>query len=509
VRSVVSRTIAIRPHVGVFALFSAVDYKAWYALAEFVDNSVQSFLDRKAELDEADGHPARLTVIIDPSASAGQSIRVWDNAGGIATERLDAAFQVATPPPDSSGLSVYGIGMKSAAAWFGDRFEVSTKAVGESLVRHVCMDFPSIVENRLERVEVAEEPASAREHYTELVLSHLHHPIQTSTHEKIRRHLASIYRSYIRSDLLTIVYDGEPLAYSDPEVLVAPYFSTPTAEPVEWRKEINITLETGERLSGFAALRRTADTKSPGFALFRRDRVITGIEDDPWRPLEIFGQPNKFPAQRLFGELHLDNVKVSYSKNGFVWQAAEEELITALRQQLDAEPLPLLRQAHGHRARVAEKAERDAASRALDRTADAIAANVAAVISESLESPPAPAPTALLDDVPVVSERSVELDVNGVRWTILADLVNGEPYEDWLEIAADSVEDRRIQIRVSLAHPFSRRFAATDADDLEAMIRIAASLALAIVVADMQGAVSSLLVLANFNELLDRALSGT
>lgn len=503
-----SRTIPIRPHVGVFALFSAVDYKAWYALAEFVDNSVQSFLDRKADLDEADGHPARLTVTIEPGATAGNSIRVWDNAGGIGADRLDAAFQVATPPPDSSGLSVYGIGMKSAAAWFGDRFEVTTKAVGESVVRHVCMDFPKIIENRLERVGVDEDAASPREHYTELVLSNLHHPIQTSTHEKIRRHLASIYRSYIRSDLLTIIYDGEPLTYSDPEILVAPYFATPTAEPVEWRKQIDITLDTGEEIRGFAALRRTADTKSPGFALFRRDRVITGIEDDPWRPVEIFGQPNKFPAQRLFGELHLENVKVSYSKNGFVWQAAEEELIAALRQQLDAEPLPLLRQANGHRARVAEQAERDAASRALERTADAIAANAAAVICESLDAPPAPEPIALLDDVPLVSERSVEFMVNGVRWTIHAELVNGEPYEDWLEIADDSVEDRHVQIRVSLAHPFSRRFAATDADDLEAMIRIAASLALAIVVADMQGAVSPLLVLANFNTLLDRALSG-
>jgi hypothetical protein len=299
----------------VFALFSAVDYKAWYALAEFVDNSVQSFLDRKTDLDAVDGHLARLTVTIEPGTAAGGSIRVRDNAGGISTDRLDAAFQVATPPPDSSGLSVYGIGMKSAAAWFGDRFEVTTKAVNESIVRHVCMDFPSIIENQLETVEVQEAAAPPREHYTELVLSKLHHPIQTSTHDKIRRHLASIYRSYIRADVLAIIYDGEPISYNDPEILVAPYFATPTAEPVEWRKRIDITLDSGERIHGFAALRRTADTKSPGFALFRRDRVITGIEDDPWRPVEIFGQPNKFPAQRLFGELHLENVKVSYSKN--------------------------------------------------------------------------------------------------------------------------------------------------------------------------------------------------
>ena len=33
--------------------YKRLSYKSWYALAEFVDNSTQSYFDHQAELDEA------------------------------------------------------------------------------------------------------------------------------------------------------------------------------------------------------------------------------------------------------------------------------------------------------------------------------------------------------------------------------------------------------------------------------------------------------------------------
>jgi hypothetical protein len=36
--------IHIRPKVGMYGAFSRLPYKPWYAIAEFVDNSIQSFL---------------------------------------------------------------------------------------------------------------------------------------------------------------------------------------------------------------------------------------------------------------------------------------------------------------------------------------------------------------------------------------------------------------------------------------------------------------------------------
>ena len=52
-------TIDVRPAVGVYAIYRRPSYKPWYAIAEFVDNSTQSYYDHKTELLRAyklDGH---------------------------------------------------------------------------------------------------------------------------------------------------------------------------------------------------------------------------------------------------------------------------------------------------------------------------------------------------------------------------------------------------------------------------------------------------------------------
>ena len=40
----------IQPQAGVIGVFSRLNYKAWYAIAEFVDNSTQSFYSHQQEL---------------------------------------------------------------------------------------------------------------------------------------------------------------------------------------------------------------------------------------------------------------------------------------------------------------------------------------------------------------------------------------------------------------------------------------------------------------------------
>src|SRR3954453_21427082 len=94
------RRVPIRPRVGVFGVFEAVDYKAWYALAEFVDNSIQSrrdgLLDGRLAL--ALDTPA-LQVDIDVDGGDEPYIRISDNAAGIADSDLERAFEIGSPPP--------------------------------------------------------------------------------------------------------------------------------------------------------------------------------------------------------------------------------------------------------------------------------------------------------------------------------------------------------------------------------------------------------------------------
>ena len=43
-------SINIRPGVGYLSILSAINYTPWHATAEFVDNSIQSYIDNKTKL---------------------------------------------------------------------------------------------------------------------------------------------------------------------------------------------------------------------------------------------------------------------------------------------------------------------------------------------------------------------------------------------------------------------------------------------------------------------------
>ena len=43
-------SISIRPGVSVLSVLQHLNYKPWFAIAEFVDNSLQSFLSHRQEL---------------------------------------------------------------------------------------------------------------------------------------------------------------------------------------------------------------------------------------------------------------------------------------------------------------------------------------------------------------------------------------------------------------------------------------------------------------------------
>lgn len=127
-------SVNIRPGVNVLSVLPHLNYKAWYALAEFVDNAIQSSLDRQRELKATDGVDYRLHVDIrfEPKESC---ITIRDNAAGIAASDCQRAFRPAEIPPDASGLSEFGMGMKSAACWFAPNWTVRTTALGENIER--------------------------------------------------------------------------------------------------------------------------------------------------------------------------------------------------------------------------------------------------------------------------------------------------------------------------------------------------------------------------------------
>jgi hypothetical protein len=90
-------TVNIRPGVSILAVLAHLEYKVWHALAEYVDNALQSFHAAAAKIRESDGPDARLKVEIEIESG---HITITDNAGGIGIDAFPRAFRPAEIPTD-------------------------------------------------------------------------------------------------------------------------------------------------------------------------------------------------------------------------------------------------------------------------------------------------------------------------------------------------------------------------------------------------------------------------
>lgn len=504
--------VSIRPGVSVLSVLQHLNYDPWYALAEYVDNALQSFLSERERLAEVGA--GLLQVNIDLDTSDRPKLTIRDNAAGIAEVDYPRAFRPAEVPPDRSGLSEFGMGMKSASCWFAPQWTVRTSALGETTEKTVVFNIDQIVRDSINELDVSTEPAPADRHFTEITLLNLHRIPRGRTVGKIKEHLADIYRVYTRSGDLRLRFNGELLTYEEPDVLVAPFYKTQNEEPVRWRKEIDIDLGEDLHARGFAALRETGSTSKAGFALFRRGRVIQGSGDEGYRPPFIFGQSNSYVYQRLFGELHLEGFGVSHTKDGFQWQESEQAFLELLKDELNEGSVPLLSQADGFRKRPRPEDMKKGAEEAAERTASVIERDVAPVVERIAEDTVQVPTSEMLTPAQLVTRQERMIHFKDEIWKVVLELTHDPAVGAWVEVSdgvLEGVEDekgvRQIGVRMSLVHPFMERFGGSAADDIEPLLRLAVALALSETAALDSGVVGASTVTRNVNELLRHALS--
>lgn len=510
--------VNIRPGVRVLSVLRHLNYRPWFALAEFVDNSIQSFLNYQTQL-EAVEKDFRLCVDIEIDPNSGGRITIRDNAAGIHEKDFPRAFRPAEVPIDTTGLCEFGMGMKSAACWFSPTWHVRTSALGEPVEKILTFDISKIVQDEIEELDVACYANNEAIHFTEIVLSNLHRVPVGRTIGKIKEHLQDIYRIFVREGILTLRLNGEELIYEQPEILFAPYFKNEDGEALLWRKDIDFDFGEDLRVRGFAAIRKTASTTHAGFALFRRRRLIQGSGDEGYRPDLIFGKPNSFIYQRLFGELHLEGFEVSHTKDGFQWDENEEPFLELLKEELSKKGLPLLQQARDYRVQRKPQDFRKGAIAATQNTSEAIKQHVPPVLAPLTTRSEDQNPPQNLTVDNYASRRVIDVKLHGQPWRIAIELSVDPAVGDWLEISdhlaqAEKVSSsgnscRIVGLRMSLVHPFMQRFGGIDSDEIEPLLRVAAALGLAEVAARDSGVRMAGTIRRNVNELLRNALSRT
>ncbi|MCY4540910.1 MAG: ATP-binding protein [Rhodobacteraceae bacterium] len=190
--------VDIRPGVSILAVLRHLNYKPWYALAEFVDNAVESLSRNIDSLRAHHGNGFKLVVSIDIDTSSPARISIRDNAAGIAIADFGRAFRPAAIPPDRSGLAEFGMGMKSAACWCAPLWHVRTSALDEPVTRTVRYEIANIVNDEIEELDIKEAPEDADRHFTEIVLEDIFHVPVGRTIGKLKEHLTDIYRVLIR-----------------------------------------------------------------------------------------------------------------------------------------------------------------------------------------------------------------------------------------------------------------------------------------------------------------------
>ena len=480
-----TKKVNIRPGVSVLSVLRHLNYEPWYALAEFVDNAIQSYVENYDDLVRVEGrrYKLRVQIILDANEDM---ITIRDNAAGIPMADYPRAFKTAAPPKNRKGLSEFGMGMKSAACWFAPEWQVRTTALGELEEGTIAFNIESIVQNELEDVAVRVRRVGGATHYTEVILKNVHKMPQARTITKIKDHLASIYREFIRRGAAEIKLGDQILAYEPPRILLAPYYRRPDEDAREWRRDLDIQLDDAHRIHGFAAIREKASTSQAGFALFRRSRVIQGSADQGYRPPYVFGQANSFTYQRLFGELHFEGFEVSHTKDGFRWDEYEDEFLKRLRADLSTKEMPILDQAEGHRVRPPKADVQKLAQTVLETTEKLVTEYLPQAAEQFENNPAGSIPPSKLAESALIATRAFDVDLDFEKWRLSVELTTEGAMGNWYEIAEylpnapkNAGYDRSLKARLSLAHPFTLRFAQTDNSHLEPMTRLALALCIA------------------------------
>lgn len=249
-----------------------------------------------------------------------------------------------------------------------------------------------------------------------------------------------------------------------------------------------------------------------------RGKVVKGAggaandAEDGYKPYEIFGAPNSFESQRLIGELHIVNVPVTHTKDALLWEGNDEDtFVRKLAEILNAEPLPLLSMAKGHRVTERGRNAHQAVTRALD------------AVARSIESPVPPqsfatspqVDTKHLDNTNFAEPIEHTIDLS----TVSSSLVNTSirivvvdaPHsaDRWIRLTQDNGSPPREKwtLEVNRSHRFMQSFANVPTMDMEPIIRLAIAFALVQTRAERSGALEPSLLIPLLNDTVNGALS--
>ena len=534
-----TNSIDIKPNVGMYRVLKHIKYSPWFALAEFVDNSLQSFLAKNGKYGIT-RDVCEVEITYEPNENY---LTITDNAYGISENEHQRAFTAGIPPSNRTGLSEFGVGMKSAGIWFSPNWTVKTQAIESEKEYEFVFDLDQIVKND-GSIEPLIGSATAKKGYTEINLTNLNHRIKGRTLSKIKDHLRSIYRCFIREKKLKLTFNGEELIPSDPMILKAvSAFEDEDKEEKEWKKLINFEISNGCKVRGFVAIRERGSFSLAGLSLFRRNRLIVGSDEEKFKPKEIFGTPNSFTSLRVFGEIHLEGMEVSHTKDQFNFGEYEEEFIDLLKEQMDSKPKQIIRQAEKYRAKnIEEKAAKSlvsmtkkatqglrsevqnvAASSFQEKRPETFIEKVSDIVNPSKEEKFAGISKTVTENKSIESKKlslsleedsTFEFKIAGIQWNITVGLTDENEKALYSvefmdkESAKPQSKEKNTRIVINKNHSLLLKFCNNSKEALGVLISLILTLSTTELILVASGHSYARLIRKSFNELIDKVIKG-
>jgi hypothetical protein len=468
--------VNIEPDASALRIFRSMSFTPWYALGEFVDNSITSALKNISALKEHNGPDYELEVSI-TFPSGENKLVIEDNAAGITQKDMHRALKTGVPPEDTSiGLSKHGVGMKAASLWWGAHVVIETYPINEPNGWHVEIDasedgdVTSVVKVRkIKHRGYSGTRLEVRELWKKTP--------QAKTITSIKSYLPSIYRSFLgdtrKEDQLkcAILYQGKPLKFQYPALLTEPFWPTKNGpgygeKARTWRKEISITLSTGKVIEGWVGILEQMSRDLSGFFLHYRGKGIAGVvpldgddnEDQAeakdaisrgsYKPRKIFKQQGSYPDQSFIGEFDITEFGKTITTDSPLWTPDEEGEFTEKLLNLMSDDDYIRMAVHFRRRKAA----------AVDEKANKVSDKTEAKIIEG----------ALSGNVDHEEVEDSEADIESIR-----NALEGDSIEDIMAINLRDKEEHSHKFSVSFVKDVSRAFlVVTENEDFEHLIQV-------------------------------------
>lgn len=354
--------VDISPEVSMYNLLESYPYDLGNALSEYVDNSVQAFLNNKEETGK---DKIRVTITVDFSDKNNKKIIIEDDGVGITDENLQRAMKPAFKP-DEQSLNEFGIGMKAASIWIGRKWTLLNSHIAKKVCQKIIFDLDKLIVENKGTIPVDKKTQDCNSHGVVIIIENLNHEFDEDQIQDAFLTLEENYQYFTDVDKvldlhLTFTENNKLASLSKdeiniPKVLVSrkmiikrskPYWA---GEEKTWKKNVEFEFNN-KPVKGFVMCREISSHKNPGIKIFREKRLIEGTLRNPNRPIDLLDTANKHASLRFYAELHLDGQKISNNKAKL---AINEKLFYKTLQEQDGVQ-EILDQAKNYKADAVKK----------------------------------------------------------------------------------------------------------------------------------------------------------